>query len=304
MGLLTEGECDQLIEWLCKIPNCIDTEVRRQLLIGMPDALKMQIADHDSPQTHFTSMVNIANESSVERYEGVWPILQLIKRAIVRFGPKSPFGTRLQNMLDEVQSRAEQWEMRSNTFTGLPPQAIEDENIELKPASSEAQSLTTLTTITENEDTLTTSPFKTIGNYKLLELLGEGAFGQVHKAEHQVLKNKIVAIKLFPAMRTKEQREKFADEANTLQNLKHPYILPIIDAGTEGNTPYLVTEFAPGGSLYDRLDQSDAQPLSPDEILRILRQVAEALNVVHKQGIVHRDVKPANICLMPVVMSG
>ena len=126
MGLLTEEEYSQVMGLLCKIPNCLDTEVRRQLLIGMPESLKMQIIDSGVPQTHFTGMVNIANENSVERYEEVWPIVQLIKQAIARVGQKSPVGSRFQILLEQVQKRAEQWEEWSNTFTGLSPQDTPD----------------------------------------------------------------------------------------------------------------------------------------------------------------------------------
>jgi V8-like Glu-specific endopeptidase len=122
MGLLTMEECDQFIAWLFKLPNILDPEVRRQLLIDMPESLKVKIADSGVPQTHLISIVTIANENSLELYEGVWPILQLLRRAIIGFGTRSPFGRRLQSLFDLAQRRSEQWETWSNTFEYLAPQ--------------------------------------------------------------------------------------------------------------------------------------------------------------------------------------
>lgn len=137
--------------------------------------------------------------------------------------------------------------------------------------------------------------FQTISNYRLLKELGEGHFGHVYQAEHMYLTNRIVAIKLLHALATEKEREQFLHEAHILELFKHPHILPIIDAGIEESTPYLITEFAAGGSLRDRLKQASTQPPTLNESLRILRQVAEALNAAHQQKVVHRDLKPENI---------
>jgi serine/threonine protein kinase/lipoprotein NlpI len=137
--------------------------------------------------------------------------------------------------------------------------------------------------------------FQTIGNYRLVEELAEGAFGRVYRAEHMYL-NRIAAIKLLHTrINTEKERDDFLHEARILELFKHPYILPIIDFGIQEGTPYLITDFASGGSLRNRLKQARSQPLSLDESLRILRQVAEALHVAHQQKVVHRDLKPENI---------
>jgi serine/threonine protein kinase len=137
---------------------------------------------------------------------------------------------------------------------------------------------------------------QTISNYRLVKELAEGAFGRVYQAEHLVLTNRIVAIKLLHTrMSTEKEREKFLQEAQILGLFKHPYIMPIVDVGIEDGTPYLITEFASGGSLRDRLKQVGRQPFLFEESLRILRQVAEALYSAHQQQVVHRDLKPANI---------
>jgi serine/threonine protein kinase len=121
--------------------------------------------------------------------------------------------------------------------------------------------------------------FQTISNYRLGEELAEGAFGQVYRAEHMYLTNRIAAIKfLHTLVSTEKERDHFRREAHRLELLKHPHILPIIDFGIQEGTPYWITEFASGGSLRDRLRQVDTQPISLDESLQILRQVAQALD--------------------------
>jgi serine/threonine protein kinase len=138
--------------------------------------------------------------------------------------------------------------------------------------------------------------FQTIGNYRLVEELAAGAVGRVYRAEHMYLTNRIAAIKLLHTrIHTEKERNDFLHEARTLGLFKHPHILPIIDFGIQEGTPYLITDFASGGSLRNRLKQAGSQPLSLDESLRILRQVAEALDAAHQQKVVHRDLKPENI---------
>src|SRR5207249_9926466 len=75
----------------------------------------------------------------------------------------------------------------------------------------------------------------------------------------------------------------------TLFRSNHPNILRILDAGFHAGIPYLVTEFAPGGSLRDRLDQQAGKPLPLDEALTILEHIGQALHMAHQQGIVHRS---------------
>ncbi len=138
--------------------------------------------------------------------------------------------------------------------------------------------------------------FPTIGNYRLVEELAKGAFGRVYRAEHMYLTNRIAAIKLLHTrINTEKERDDFLHEARVLELFKHPHILPLLDFGIQEGTPYLITEFASGGSLRNRLKQAGSQLLSLDECLRILRQVAEALYAAHQQKVVHRDLKPENI---------
>ncbi|HZU67147.1 MAG TPA: protein kinase [Ktedonobacteraceae bacterium] len=138
---------------------------------------------------------------------------------------------------------------------------------------------------------------KTIGNYRILAELGSGSFGVVYRCEHVFLQNRVGAIKLMHAshLDAQEERDNFLREARLLEMLKHPHILPILDVGIHEGFPYLVTEYAPPGSLRDRLQRIDPRLLPMEESLKILSQIGLALDHAHAQNIIHRDLKPANI---------
>ncbi|MGH2480736.1 MAG: protein kinase, partial [Ktedonobacteraceae bacterium] len=118
------------------------------------------------------------------------------------------------------------------------------------------------------------------GNYLAREPLARGGFGQVYRGEHRYLSQRIVAIKVMrdAPLQTQEEREAFLREANLLELLKHPSILPLLDVGVQENVPYLVTEYAPAGSLRQRLHTLRGQFLPLDEALHILSQIAAALH--------------------------
>jgi len=136
-----------------------------------------------------------------------------------------------------------------------------------------------------------------IGNYLVIKELASGSFGSVYQGRHMVFTDEpIVAIKLLHAhLASQQEYDRFFQEARLLKKLKYPYILPIIDAGVHQNFPYIVAEYAPNGSLRDRLRRRLAHPLPTEEILTILSQVGQALHYAHRQNIVHRDLKPENI---------
>jgi len=138
---------------------------------------------------------------------------------------------------------------------------------------------------------------KQIGNYVITSSLNSGAFGHVYKGTHLYLSHRVVAIKILHLthLASDEEREHFLQEAEFLELLKHPYILPIYDVGIDDDFPYLVAEFAPNGSLRDRIKQAQPRPLELDVVIQILSQVGQALQYVHQQNIVHRDLKPENI---------
>jgi serine/threonine protein kinase len=137
---------------------------------------------------------------------------------------------------------------------------------------------------------------KTIGNYRMSALIGSGGVGSVYQGEHAILNERIVAIKMLHThLGSPEQRTHFLEEARLLGHLQHPYILQIFDTGIEAGLPYIVTEYAPHGSLRDVLNRN-MHTILPEELpLTLLRQVGEALAYAHQQHIIHRDLKPENI---------
>ncbi len=137
----------------------------------------------------------------------------------------------------------------------------------------------------------------TIGNYHTIATIATGSFGRVYLARHSVLTTRVVALKLMhtiPFLSARE-RAQFLEEAQILEQLQHPYILPILDVGLHEDIPYIVSAYAAGGSLRQRLNNQQRPPLSYSESLTILAQIGQALQYAHDQHIIHRDIKPENI---------
>lgn len=136
----------------------------------------------------------------------------------------------------------------------------------------------------------------TVGPYRLLQRLGEGGMGVVHLALDDA--GRAVAIKLLrPHIADDaEARRRLAREVATLRRVRHPQVAAVIDADVEGDRPYVVTHFVPGKPLDVHVRQHG--PLPRGHVARIGRVLAEALRSIHAAGIVHRDVKPANVMLL------
>src|SRR5215470_9230510 len=133
-----------------------------------------------------------------------------------------------------------------------------------------------------------------LGNYRLIRLLGQGGFAEVYLGE-QVHLETPAAIKVLSARLTTEEMEQFRQEARTIALLKHPHIVRLLDFGVEGDVPYLVMEYAAGGTLRQRYPKGTR--LSPETIVPYVQQVASALQYAHTQKLIHRDVKPENMLL-------
>jgi serine/threonine protein kinase len=134
------------------------------------------------------------------------------------------------------------------------------------------------------------------GNYLLLSEIANGSFGSVYLARHHILTERQVAIKILHAsLLDPQQREQFLQEARFLEQLQHPSILPLVDVGFKDHLPYLVTQYAAGGSLRDRQRQASGILPTEAEALAILTQVGQALAYAHHRNIIHRDLKPENI---------
>ncbi len=134
-----------------------------------------------------------------------------------------------------------------------------------------------------------------LGMYQITELLGQGGMATVYKGYREDI-DRYVAVKVLPPHPGLDHQfiDRFRLEAKTIARLQHPHILPLYDYGVEDDIIYLVMAFVAGGSLADMMDKGKV-PLS--EIDRILRQVAGALDYAHRQGVIHRDIKPDNILL-------
>ncbi len=137
---------------------------------------------------------------------------------------------------------------------------------------------------------------KSLGNYRITAEIGSGSFGNVYQGQHTILTERTVAIKqLHSHLGSPEERDRFLEEARLLERLKHPHILHIFDVGIYEGFPYLVAEYASGGSLRDHLSKYAPNLLPIKEALAILSQVGQGLYYAHQRSVIHRDLKPANI---------
>jgi serine/threonine protein kinase len=145
-----------------------------------------------------------------------------------------------------------------------------------------------------------TAPSAKIGRFEMRRKLGEGAFGKVYEAYDPQL-NRAVAIKVAKLGRgdSDQHIKRFLREANAAARLRHPHIVPVHEFGQEGDQLFIVSSFIKGRTLQaDRQDRNwKNQPADLQRAARIVQQLAEALAYAHDQGIVHRNVKPANIML-------
>src|SRR6267154_1503503 len=133
-----------------------------------------------------------------------------------------------------------------------------------------------------------------LGNYRLVHLLGRGSFADVYLGEHIHLKTE-AAIKVLDMRLTNDDMQDFLKEARTIARLKHPSIIQVLEFGMEDNTPFLVMDYAPNGTLRSHLPKGSRFP--PEDIQPYVMQVASALQYAHDEKLIHRDIKPENMLL-------
>ncbi|HNM98400.1 MAG TPA: serine/threonine-protein kinase, partial [Marmoricola sp.] len=140
-----------------------------------------------------------------------------------------------------------------------------------------------------------TGSFPRVGDYELLTQIGEGGMGVVHLA--RASDGRRVAVKVLrpQVIGDQEARQRLAREVNSLRLVRSPRVAEILDADPFGPTPFVVTRYVPGLSLYDHIREEGL--LEGTDLWHFARLLAEALVSVHSVGVLHRDVKPSNVLM-------
>lgn len=132
-----------------------------------------------------------------------------------------------------------------------------------------------------------------LGNYRLIRLLGRGGFAEVYLGEHLRLGTQAAVKVLHTRLASHDDVEGFEKEARTVAHLKHSHIVRVLDYDVEEDTPFLVMDYAVGGTLRNRHPKGTRLPLTT--IISYVNQVADALQYAHEQRVIHRDIKPENM---------
>ena len=134
---------------------------------------------------------------------------------------------------------------------------------------------------------------KTLGPYRIIAQIGVGGMATVYKA-YQPSMERYVAIKVLPHYLSQDEQfvKRFQREAKAIARLEQAHILPVYDYGKADGITYIAMRYVEAGTLKQRIAQG---PLPPDEVNRIIGQIGTALDYAHRMGVIHRDVKPANV---------
>ncbi|MBL8999338.1 MAG: serine/threonine protein kinase, partial [Gemmatimonadetes bacterium] len=129
----------------------------------------------------------------------------------------------------------------------------------------------------------------------MIRELGRGGSATVFLAHDRKHRSQVAIKVIRGGPEDTAQRSRFHQEIVLSAQLRHPYVVPLLDSGNVDGVPYYVMPYVAGESLRQRIDARGA--LALDEVLSVTRDVAEALDFAHKSGVVHRDIKPQNILL-------
>ena len=129
------------------------------------------------------------------------------------------------------------------------------------------------------------------GRYRLEYALGRGGMSEVYCAQDEELERRVALKLLAPNADT----ARFEREARAVAALAHPNVTQLYDYGEDDGRPYMVLEYVPGGTLEERLAETNGAPLPDDEARVIAAGIAAGLAHAHERGVVHRDLKPANV---------
>jgi serine/threonine protein kinase len=152
--------------------------------------------------------------------------------------------------------------------------------------------------MSEGEPSPEPKPAPRLGSYLLVQPLGSGGMSNVFRAVHEET-GSIVAVKVLPRALAKNVTllQRFIREAKSAEALDHPNIVAIYDRGFDQDRHYLVLEYVEGRDLHDRVRINGT--MAPDDSVRFIREVAQGLSYASGRGMIHRDVKPANLLLTP-----